>query len=649
MRKIAFAFLLVSMTLYSQEEKSTKMGQITLEELKMTTYEKDTTANAVVLYEHGNFYTEPDKFKKKTDYYFRIKIFNKKAFDLANITVNLYKERYIKNIKATTYNFDKYGNIERTHLLKENIYKVRQSENFVEARFTLPNIKEGSVIEYSYSVVTDYSNIYSWYFQSDIPKIKSEFDVAALGNYQYDARLTGFLKLDKDNPSIKENCLYMPGVGNGACSIYSYGMNDVPAFKEEAYMTSKENFIAHVSFDLKSFTSVRGERTKYTTTWKKAEGSLKKYFFNGQTAKKSYFKKNLPQNLLSNANTFEKAKNVYSYIQNHFNWNERYWDVKNVKIRKAFKEKTGGVDAINLSLYNSLQAADIESYLTAISTRDNGFPTKLYPVLNDFNYVIVKAVIDGKDYFLDATDKLLPFGLLPKRCLNGEGRVLDFKKGSYWQQIKAVKKTATTIKVQLSMDEVGDFSGKMSSVETGYSALKTRQAIISNSKEKYLENLENVNTNLLIDNYKNENLDNLEKPLKENFTIQLENDLESTDNIRINPFIIGRTKENPFKLKERDYPVDFAYPRKYTYHFSIKIPDTHNITKIPNNKAIKLPNNGGSFVLRISQKEQQIQGYLKFNIHRAIYSNVEYYYLKEFYKQLIEAESSFIEVTKKNQ
>lgn len=649
MRKIAFVFLFVSMALYSQEEKSTKMRQITLEELKMTVYEKDSTANAVVLYEHGNYYTEPNDFKKKTDYYYRIKIFNKNAFDLANITVNLYGKRYIKNIKATTYNFDKYGNIEKSHLLEKDTYKIEKNENWVQTRFTLPSIKEGSVIEYSYSVVTDYSNIYSWYFQSDIPKIKSEFDVAALGNYQYDARLTGFLKLDKDNPSIQESCIYMPGVGNGACSIYSYGMNDVPAFKEEAYMTSKENFIAHVSFDLKSFTSVRGERTKYTTTWKKAEGSLKKLFFNGQTAKKSYFKKNLPASLFSNGNDLQKAKNIYSYIQNHFNWNERYWDIKNVKVKKAFQKKTGGVDAINLSLYNSLQAANIESYLTAISTRDNGFPTKLYPVLNDFNYVIVKAVIDGKDYFLDATDKLLPFGLLPERCLNGEGRVLDFKKGSYWQQIKAAKKTATTIKVQLSMNPAGDFSGKMSSVETGYVALETRKAITTSTKEKYLENLENINTNLLIDDYDNEGLDNLEKPVKENFTVQLENDLESTDNIRINPFIIGRTKENPFKLKERDYPVDFGYPFKYTYNFSIKIPDTHSITKIPENKAIKLPNNGGSFIMRAIQKEQQIRILLKFNIHKAIYSNVEYYYLKEFYKQLIEAESSFIEVTKKNQ
>ncbi len=453
MRKIAFAFLLVSMTLYSQEEKSTKMGQITLEELKMTTYEKDTTANAVVLYEHGNYYTEPVDFNNQTDYYYRIKIFNKNAFDLANISINLY-DKYVKNIKATTYNFDKYGNIEESHLLEKDIYTLKKGEKQVETRFTLPNIKEGSVIEYSYSTTSRYlDHLEGWSFQSDIPKIKSEFDAAVVGNYKFNARLTGFLKLDKDNPSIKEGCLYVPGIGNGACVIYSYGMNDIPAFKEEAYMTSKKNFIAHVSFDLKSYTSEKGERTKYTTTWKKAEGSFKTIFFKGQMAKKGYFKKNLPPSLFSNTNPLERAKNIYKYIQNHFNWNNKLWGTKSSNIKKAFQEKSGGVYPINISLYNSLQAADIESYLTVISTRGNGFPTKLYPIIYDFNYVIVKAVIDGKDYFLDATEKLLPFGLLPERCLNGEGRVLDFKKGSYWQQIKPAKKTATTIKVQLSMDE----------------------------------------------------------------------------------------------------------------------------------------------------------------------------------------------------
>ena len=91
------------------------------------------------------------------------------------------------------------------------------------------------------------------------------------------------------------------------------------------------------------------------------------------------------------------------------------------QFKRSFERRSGGVDVINLSLYNSLQAAGIECYIMAIATRENGLPTKLYPVTRDFNYIIVTTVLDGERYFLDATDKFMPFGQIPMRCLNGEG------------------------------------------------------------------------------------------------------------------------------------------------------------------------------------------------------------------------------------
>jgi len=44
-----------------------------------------------------------------------------------------------------------------------------------------------------------------------------------------------------------------------------------------------------------------------------------------------------------------------------------------------------------------------------------------YPSLEKLNYVTIWTVIDEKEYLLDATDELLPLGMLPKRCLNERG------------------------------------------------------------------------------------------------------------------------------------------------------------------------------------------------------------------------------------
>ncbi|RCS26838.1 hypothetical protein DUT90_06845 [Polaribacter sp. WD7] len=86
MKKCLLLILLLPNLFLAQKNKSTTLGKTTLEELKMNFYAKDSSAAAVILYEQVNRY--PDENNKeipKIDYYYRIKIFDKSAFDLADI------------------------------------------------------------------------------------------------------------------------------------------------------------------------------------------------------------------------------------------------------------------------------------------------------------------------------------------------------------------------------------------------------------------------------------------------------------------------------------------------------------------------------------------------------------------------------------
>ena len=233
----------------------------------MTIYDKDSTATAVVLYEHANRYPDRENDEiPRTDYYFRIKILNKASFDLANISINLYKKQKIEDISAVTYKLNENGTVNTTYLSDKNIFTIKERDTWSVKKFTLHNIKEGSVIEYKYSIISPYLSINDLYFQSNIPKIKSEFDASILGNYEYNTRVIGYLPLNKDKPSIDKRSVIIDSVGEGACAIYSYGMNNIPAFKEEDYMLSKKNYISRISFDLNSSTSYNGVVTDLTTT-----------------------------------------------------------------------------------------------------------------------------------------------------------------------------------------------------------------------------------------------------------------------------------------------------------------------------------------------------------------------------------------------
>ena len=649
MRKyLLFCTLFVSIFLVAQKKKSTSLGKVTFQEMKMLVYEKDSTANAVVLFEHANLYIDEERnFDFTTDFYFRIKILKKDGLDKATINIPLYSKEKVHDIRAITYNLLETGKQTKSYLLKSKIYSKQLSEHWKETSFTLPNVKVGSVIEYKYSVTSPYSQIDDWYFQSDIPKIKSDFTASILGNWKYNVRMIGFLKLNRNNPSIKKNCLYISGIGYGSCVNYHYGIDNIPAFEEEDYMLSKNNFISKISFQLKSYTKPNGEVTNYTKRWKDADKNLKSNFLDNQTSKKSYFKKRvLNDSILSISDDLVKARLVYNIIKNNFIWNKKYWPSRKVRVKKAYENKIGNIFDINLSLFNALQAANIDSRLVLLATRDKGIPTKLYPVITDFNYLVVKVVVNGKVYFLDATNANFPFGLISYQALNGDGRIMDFKNGSYWESIKLNQRTITTRKLYLEFKEES-IEGNITVTRSGYSAVNRRSFLKSKTEEEILEDFETKYPDIEVEDFAVHNLNDSENKLLETYKISIENNLDGSKKINLNPFLLNRLTQNPFKLNNRDYPVDFGYPRTTIYLMSIKTPDNYLVKNIPAKKSLALPNKGGSFILNVKQRENTINIYLKIVINKKSFSNNEYFSLKEFYNQLIKTQDSYLELEKK--
>lgn len=645
--KYLILLLIIVTNVFSQKKKSTKVGNIELTDLTMKQYNKDTTAEAVVLFEHANYYLDEKRdYKNTTDYYFKIKILKKEGTDRATIKIPLFEKEKLHSLKAITYNLSDNNQILKTFLLDSKVYKKNINSSWREVTFTLPNVNVGSVIEYQYSVTSPYSQIDDWYFQSDIPKIKSDLTVSILANWKYHVRIVGYLKLKVNNPSVKRGCIYIPRMGEGDCLLLNYRMVDIPAFKEENYMLSKENFISKIAFDLQSYTSPNGGIKKFTKSWKDADRSLKSDFLDNQSSKKKFFKKQLAPSLLSNSNELEKANQIFDFIQNHFTWNEKYWPSKKVRVKEAFENKYGNVFDINLALYNSLQAAKIESYLVLTSTRDKAIPTRLHPVVNDFNYLLVKVVINDKTYYLDASNKYLPFGLVRSNALNGDGRVMNFKKGSYWEAIQQDEKTFKNISSQLNFNEEGELTGDLTISTNGYFAVNQRAKINSKGADNYIEHFESEHPTLEIGEFEHIDLDQNSKPMLQKYNVTFDK-IDISKSFRLNPFLIEKKTKNPFKLNKREYPVDYGFSRKNTYHLTLQIPEGFTV-KLPEDKYISLPNKGGKYRLIYKKKDNQVNVFAEISINKKLYSTEEYYYLKQFYNKIIKSQDVYIEFEKEN-
>lgn len=646
MKRILLLTLFLPFIGLAQKTKVLEIGQTTIDELKMSVYEKDSTANAVVLYEEALRYIDESRsYDFSTDHYYRVKILTDQGKEKANISIDLYKKEKIYDIEAVTYNLEN-GVMKKVKISDSDVFTKTLSENYRRISFTLPAINPGSVIEYSYTVTSPYPGIDSWYFQSDIPKKESYFSTLLIANWKYKKRLNGPLKLSTSEGSVKKNCIYIEGIGRGHCNALTHGMKDIPAFKKEKYMTSKENFISKLSYDLESFTNTDRRVTKYTTSWEEADLTLKKRFLNHQSERTSFFRRKLPETIRTTTDKLNKAKAIFNFIKNHYTWNKRNWHTAKINIKESFKEKSGAIHDINLSLYNSLQSENIESYIVLLSTRKNGIPSKIYPIITEFNYIIVKAVINGKEYFLDASDKKYSFGHIPFKCLNGEVRVLDFKNGGYWQYIKSKRRSNKSYRVSAVLNEDFEFEVEAKTNYSGYYAYNIRKELETLGKEKYSQSIESDISDSEITSYEVQNEDALELNLIENLKMTIDPDFENTERISFNPIFFDRTLQNPFKSKERLFPVDYGYPRRFSYFFKFKIPENYKVVSLPKKIAKKLSNNSATYVYQVSEDAGLINVYIKFQLSKSIFSSAEYFYLKELYKSIVESEDSAIKLEK---
>ena len=641
-------FLLSFTILRAQDFKD---WAVTQAEMDMKSYPKDTSAQALVLNEFGDArITDDDQDNIQFKYHTRIKIFKSKGFSEGNVVIPIYYGdnntfETVSNVEAVTYFKDKDGLIQKQSFDNSKIFKEKKNKNVTLVKFALPNLQEGCIIEYKYTLRSPYRfNFKKWEFQSNIPKVYSEYLVHIPGVYEYNVALTGYLKLSKNKAELEKEC-YSPGGGFKAdCSRITYRMDDIPAFVEEENMTAKENYLSAITFELAQLTDYRGNKRKITQDWSDIDLLLKKHEdFGNIVRKKDFLKDQMSLILLNQTDDLLKAKAIYNYIKSWYKWNDQT-DILSESFKKAYEGHTGTIADINLALISALNTAGLKPEAVILSTRNNGLVKKLYPTVSNFNYVIAKIDIDGKTYLLDASEPLLPFGLLPLRCINDQGRVISFTKPSYWIDMVASQKATKFYNADLTLMENGKLKGTITKYSFGYEAFDKRNIIKGfNTTEEYVENLDEKWAKIKILKSDITNIDSLDKPLSEVYTIELDAyDNLNKEKFYFNPFFLNKMIENPFKLEDRTYPVDLGAIQDSRIVVKVTLPAKFTVVNKPADVSMALPNGGGKFISNTSIEGNEFTFSEMKQFNKAIYMPEEYPALKELYNKIVQLQKTDI-------
>ncbi|KQC29858.1 DUF3857 domain-containing protein [Flagellimonas eckloniae] len=642
-----------------------KFGKVSLEELKEEKNQDDSSAVASVLYRkyHLKFkYLDDIGFVVETRVHERVKLYSKDGFDYATVSQKLYnsesKHESLTGIKAFTYNLVN-GKIEKHKLQKSGIFSTELSKFYDEEKFTLPNVKEGSVIEYEYLVQSPfYYSIDEIPLQYDIPIKHQEVSIETPEYFVFKPSQKGYLTLNPRYGSKPGKISFTSKTrsdNNGALntnystqsidykiSTTEYVMENVPALREEPYVNHMDNYRSAVNYELSYVQFPQSTREDYTTTWAKVVKTIYESDRFGKQLKRSrYYQDDLATILDTHITDMEKMVTIFQYVKERMNWNDYLGYYSDKGVEKAFKEKSGNIADINLMLTSMLSHAGLKANPVLVSTRDNGVP--MFPTMEGFNYVIASVELDDTIILLDATNKYAEPNILPSRALNWFGKLVKKDHSFTTVSLSPQKTSDIDVVMNITLDENGTINGKCRNTHSSYHAYSFRNHFATQEEEQYLENLENKNNGMEISNYTLKNKMEMGKPVIESFDFTMDGQADVIgDNIYFQPLFHKATTENPFKLEERNYPIDFVYPIQERFKINILIPEGYQLTSKPNNTNLVMDEKMGSFSYAVAANGKYLQVAVRFSINQAIIGADHYLQLKEFFKMAIEKQTEKI-------
>jgi hypothetical protein len=668
--KVPFiAMLLCVFSLSYGQFVEPKFGKVELSELTLARYDKDTSANALILFDNGYSHFELNndfEFQFIYERHYRIKIFKKSAFSLGEVTIRLFQssngKEVLEGLKASTYNLVD-GKIVKTKLDNDKVF-LAEGGNYIEKKFAFPEIKEGSVIEVSYSIKSDFLyNFRGWKFQYNCPALWSQYNYVIPEYFIYRPSTKGYLPFSV-NLNKKGTANYNTHTtgsfsgtdgslaGSGRISAESTSLkpstneitlatSNVPAFISEPNIDCEDNYIQAIEFELSSVQYPNSYRKDYTRSWESVNETMNKDEDFGNLLKSDGFINDTVAYLCNNKQTeIEKAQSIYAYVQKRMKWdgNYRIWAMRGLK--KPYANRVGNSTEINLLLTLMLQSAGLKAHPVMFSTRDNGIANTFYPTITKFNSTLTKVEIDGKSILLDATSKYCPFGVLPANDINGTGRLVNDASGD-WVNLETNEKFREVSSYLLEISADGKFHGTIIDSRDGYAAISYRNNLsLEKNTDDYIRKIQENQTGLTISDYHIYNQNDNTKPVIDSLIVEITDHAESIgDKILFNPLLFESIEKNRYTLEDRKYPVDYNYPYSEVYNFDYTIPEGYQVESLPKSISLKLPDSSVSIMYVVQNTDNKIKVLYRRNINKILFLPEEYKNLKELYDQIVRKHS----------
>ena len=630
MKILFFSSLLIvisSISTFSQQ-KISKWGKLSEKEIKLDEVVFEKQADAVILGEFADiaFF----KGEVYTRFHFKIKILSQNGLGYADVSIPYNPEGdqdAIGKINAQTLNIVN-GKIIPTKLTSSDIYTKDISATHREKVFTFKNVKVGSVIEYRYSKKSkSVRQLEYWYFQNELPTILSicTADIPEGINYKpiYNGTRTQKKYLDKET------------------NVWE--LTNLPSLRKEDFVFNHQKYAEGISFQLEGYMQLMDAMSNETkqvqtmTTWEQ----LRSEIVNSEKFSTYIAKRKISSKIVADLKIEQDTiRTIFNYVQNKFKHSNLYGIFPERPLGKLINESDLPADAdeINLFLNSLLKNSGIEAYPMLISTRSNGDIMKSYPLLSQFNHLIVYAKHNDREYFLDASSAASSFDLLPIDCLSPEGYIVD-KNYSQWKNIKQFSISKKKVKIKIRQDTEESWNYNYEVFLEGYEAKK----YMASEKKQFSDLLVNFEFNdVVVEKEYTTKTGGSAVSISVNFDI----DQENSPIIYLATDPLSAFPKNPFKYERRDFPIELDYPFLYEKTISLTIPDNLQLKELPQQLNKSIPKNCGSLKTTITKRGQHVKSDLQFRLPNKTIPQFFFTRIKQIYQLMLNASEEVLVLEK---
>jgi Transglutaminase-like superfamily. len=644
-KQISLVFLFALVSSIFSTAQDVKFGKISQEELEMVSYENDTTAAAVVLHEELETYYNYNSrsfFDVRNRYFVRIKILTNEGLDLADQYVSRYvsrtnaKSEQIIGLAGFTYNLEG-GKIEKNKLSKEHIFEEKTSEYVYRTKFAFQSVKPGSVIEYKYELTSpNYWDLKDYYFQRSIPVKYSRYNLQIPEYFHFSKESRGLpisLTETQTNQTININQRPLTFTSN----VYNFVAKNLPALKSEDFIWSMKDYLTRVTFELHSFIIVGTVHETFSTTWDKVDEQLLENSSFGRQFNHKLFKEDFSTLFTPDMENMAKVRAIYNMVREKIKWNDiNTFNANNP--RDALRKGVGTSGEINAILISALREAGFDAYPIAMRLRNTGRLHLTHPTIDNFNYFVVAAEVDGTPVYMDASSKYGDLNVMSPSCLSDLSRSIRGSSKSSWVNLSNITKSTKANIIIAEFNEDGVLSGK---VREGFShqlGYRLRNEYSDSKTEQDFFDKKASDQNIEISSYKVSSIDNTSERVQVEYNFTKKHVVLGDEYVYFNPLIFPLLGENPFKAEKRELPVELSYLTDTRQTITIKIPEGYEVEEMPKPTMIAINDKSDALYQYSIVKNDDTRSLTvtaRFVLNKIMYTQEEYQALRDFHLHIV--------------